>query len=85
MTVERAVQLLQVSERARQGRLRARFMKEIREEERKYQRQVSNSTLDLNLSATLIQKVLSNLGRHTMLQNNCTYALLLSVKYGECF
>lgn len=65
MTVERAVQLLQVSERARQGRLRARFMKEIRDEERKYQRQVINSTLDPNLSATLIQKVLSNLGYHS--------------------
>ncbi|KAB5584412.1 hypothetical protein PHYPO_G00107250 [Pangasianodon hypophthalmus] len=56
MTVERAVLLLQVSERARQGRLRARFMKEIRDEERKNQHQVINSTLDPHLSATLIQK-----------------------------
>ncbi|XP_058257869.1 dynein regulatory complex protein 11 isoform X2 [Hemibagrus wyckioides] len=56
MTVERAVRLLQVSERARQGRLRARFMKEIRDEERKNQRRVIKSTLDPHLSATLIQK-----------------------------
>ncbi|XP_060724553.1 dynein regulatory complex protein 11 isoform X1 [Tachysurus vachellii] len=56
MTVERAVRLLQVSERARQGRLRARFMKEIRDEERKIQRRVINSTMDHHLSATLIQK-----------------------------
>lgn len=61
MSVERAVLLLQVSERARQGRLRARFMKEIREEERKYQRQMINSTRDPNLSAILIQKVLSHI------------------------
>lgn len=58
MTVDRAVLLLQVSERARQGRLRARFMKEIRDEERKNQRSVIGSTLDPHLSATLIQKVL---------------------------
>ncbi|KAI5108887.1 IQ and AAA domain-containing protein 1 isoform X1 [Silurus meridionalis] len=57
MTVERAVRLLQVCERARQGRLRAHFMKEIRDEERKKQRQVINRTLDLHLSATLIQKI----------------------------
>ncbi|KAG7326759.1 hypothetical protein KOW79_010160 [Hemibagrus wyckioides] len=57
MTVERAVRLLQVSERARQGRLRARFMKEIRDEERKNQRRVIKSTLDPHLSATLIQKI----------------------------
>ncbi|KAM9483755.1 LOW QUALITY PROTEIN: dynein regulatory complex protein 11 [Clarias gariepinus] len=56
MTVDRAVLLLQVSERARQGRLRARFMKEIRDEERKNQRSVIGSTLDPHLSATLIQK-----------------------------
>ncbi|TSK62541.1 IQ and AAA domain-containing protein 1 [Bagarius yarrelli] len=57
MTVERAVRLLQVSERARQGRLRAQFMKEIRGEDRKTQRQGINSTLDPHLSATLIQKI----------------------------
>lgn len=67
MTVERAVRLLQVSERARQGRLRARFMKEIRDEERKIQRQVINSTVDHHLSATLIQKVLNNLDYHSVL------------------
>ncbi|XP_062854166.1 dynein regulatory complex protein 11 [Trichomycterus rosablanca] len=57
MSVERAVQLLQISERARQGRLRARFMREIRQEERRGQRQESKSTQDPNLLATLIQKV----------------------------
>ncbi|KAK3557252.1 hypothetical protein QTP70_026097 [Hemibagrus guttatus] len=57
VTVERAVRLLQVSERARQGRLRACFMKEIRDEEWKNQRRVIKSSLDPNLSATLIQKI----------------------------
>ncbi|XP_060774393.1 dynein regulatory complex protein 11 [Neoarius graeffei] len=56
MTMERAVILLQVSERARQGRLRAHFMKELHDEERKKQRRVIHSTLDPHLSATLIQK-----------------------------
>uniref|UniRef100_A0A672RUE8 IQ motif containing with AAA domain 1 n=1 Tax=Sinocyclocheilus grahami TaxID=75366 RepID=A0A672RUE8_SINGR len=56
MSVERALWLLQVSERARQGRLRARFMKTIRQEEQR--RLQGNSTmLDPNQAATCIQKV----------------------------
>ncbi|KAG9277922.1 IQ and AAA domain-containing protein 1 [Astyanax mexicanus] len=58
MSVERAVQLLQVSERARQGRLRAHFMKEIWREERRIRQGEDGPTeADLNLAATLIQRV----------------------------
>uniref|UniRef100_A0A8B9L4S1 IQ motif containing with AAA domain 1 n=1 Tax=Astyanax mexicanus TaxID=7994 RepID=A0A8B9L4S1_ASTMX len=57
MSVERAVQLLQVSERARQGRLRAHFMKEIWREERRIRQGEDGPTeADLNLAATLIQR-----------------------------
>uniref|UniRef100_A0AAR2IRL4 ATPase AAA-type core domain-containing protein n=1 Tax=Pygocentrus nattereri TaxID=42514 RepID=A0AAR2IRL4_PYGNA len=59
MSVERAVQLLQVSERARQGRLRAHFMKEIWQEEQRTRRRENYSPIasDPHLAATLIQKV----------------------------
>ncbi|KAL7890575.1 hypothetical protein AOLI_G00000510 [Acnodon oligacanthus] len=59
MSVERAVQLLQVSERARQGRLRAHFMKEIWQEEQRTKRRENYSPIssDPHLAATLIQKV----------------------------
>ncbi|XP_055069214.2 dynein regulatory complex protein 11 isoform X1 [Misgurnus anguillicaudatus] len=56
MSVERAVWLLQVSERARQGRLRAHFMKKIRQEEQRLQMD-SSSIVDPDLAATCIQKV----------------------------
>ncbi|RXN24887.1 IQ and AAA domain-containing 1-like protein [Labeo rohita] len=56
MSVERAVWLLQVSERARQGRLRAHFMKTIRLEEQR-RLQGSSSMLDPDQAATCIQKV----------------------------
>ncbi|KAF4112039.1 dynein regulatory complex protein 11 isoform X2 [Onychostoma macrolepis] len=56
MSVERAVWLLQVSERARQGRLRAHFMKTIRQEEQR-RLQGNSSMLDPNQAATCIQKV----------------------------
>ncbi|KAI4888903.1 hypothetical protein NFI96_032048 [Prochilodus magdalenae] len=59
MSVERAVQLLQVSERARQGRLRAHFMKEIWQEERRkrHGEDCGPMASDPHLAATLIQKV----------------------------
>ncbi|XP_061081840.1 dynein regulatory complex protein 11 [Conger conger] len=59
LPIDEAVRLVQVSERARQGRLRASFMKEIRREEERY-RQSQNgngSALDPHAAATLIQKV----------------------------
>ncbi|XP_073809094.1 dynein regulatory complex protein 11 isoform X1 [Danio rerio] len=55
MSMERAVWLLQVSERARQGRLRAHFMKTIRLEEQR--RHLGSSMLDPDQAATCIQKV----------------------------
>lgn len=62
MSMERAVWLLQVSERARQGRLRAHFMKKIRQEELRRQNGESSSANmpDPDLAATCIQKVSDN-------------------------
>ncbi|XP_067116752.1 dynein regulatory complex protein 11 [Osmerus mordax] len=59
MCVEEAVRVLQVSERARQGRLRARFMKEIRQAEEEAAQGTSSTptTLDPDQAATRIQKV----------------------------
>ncbi|XP_056607579.1 dynein regulatory complex protein 11 isoform X1 [Triplophysa dalaica] len=57
MSMERAVWLLQVSERARQGRLRAHFMKKIHQEEQRRQNGESSNMLDPDLAATCIQKV----------------------------
>uniref|UniRef100_A0AAY4E2I3 IQ motif containing with AAA domain 1 n=1 Tax=Denticeps clupeoides TaxID=299321 RepID=A0AAY4E2I3_9TELE len=54
VSVCEAVQLLQVSERARQGRLRARLMKEIRDQEG---RSFGPRALDPDVAATRIQKV----------------------------
>lgn len=60
MSMERAVWLLQVSERARQGRLRAHFMKTIRQEEQRRLQGSSSSMLDPDQAATCIQKVSGN-------------------------
>ncbi|XP_072539024.1 dynein regulatory complex protein 11 isoform X2 [Salminus brasiliensis] len=59
MSIERAVQLLQMSERARQGRLRAHFMKEIWQEEQRMRRgeNCRPTASDLNQAATLIQRI----------------------------
>ncbi|KAA0713181.1 IQ and AAA domain-containing protein 1 [Triplophysa tibetana] len=57
MSMERAVWLLQVSERARQGRLRAHFMKKIHQEEQRRQNGERSNMLDPDLAATCIQKV----------------------------
>uniref|UniRef100_A0A8C4TDS3 IQ motif containing with AAA domain 1 n=1 Tax=Erpetoichthys calabaricus TaxID=27687 RepID=A0A8C4TDS3_ERPCA len=59
MSLEEAIRVIQVSERARQGRLRAKFMKEIRQEEEK-ERKANvrwESSLDRDEAATRIQKV----------------------------
>ncbi|KAJ8410584.1 hypothetical protein AAFF_G00194880 [Aldrovandia affinis] len=58
MSLEEAVRVMQVCERARQGRLRASFMKEIRREEEKERlgRNRTTNTLDQNVAATRIQK-----------------------------
>ncbi|KAK1798716.1 hypothetical protein P4O66_007004 [Electrophorus voltai] len=59
MSMERAVRVLQVSERARQGRLRAHFMKQITEQERRRQSHEGCGPCmpHPQLAATLIQKV----------------------------
>ena len=59
MSIEDAVRLIQIHERARQGRLRAKFMRVIRQQEER-ERLAANRgapTLDPELAATRIQKV----------------------------
>jgi hypothetical protein len=59
MSFEEAIRLVQIHERARQGRLRAKFMREIRrQEEIERQAQTRGApTLDPDVAATRIQKV----------------------------
>ncbi|XP_039272100.1 dynein regulatory complex protein 11-like isoform X2 [Styela clava] len=59
MSLEEAIRLIQVHERARQGRLRAKFMKEIRmeEERERVAAQRGAPTLDPDVAATRIQKI----------------------------
>ena len=59
MSMEEAIRLIQYHERARQGRLRAKFMREIRQQEER-ERMAANRgapTLDSDIAATRIQKV----------------------------
>ena len=61
ITLEEAIRMIQIHERARQGRLRAKFMKEIRQQQEK-ERLAANRgapTLDPDLAAIRIQKVRS--------------------------
>ena len=59
MSLEEAIRLVQVHERARQGRLRAKFMREIRLEEEREKLAATRGapTLDPDVAATRIQKV----------------------------
>ena len=59
MSFEEAIRLVQIHERARQGRLRAKFMREIRQqEERERMAQTRGApTLDVDVAAIRIQKV----------------------------
>jgi hypothetical protein len=59
MSFEEAIHIVQIHERARQGRLRAKFMKEIKMQELqdKNQRRTGAPTLDHDVAAVRIQKV----------------------------
>ncbi|XP_038642218.1 dynein regulatory complex protein 11 isoform X1 [Scyliorhinus canicula] len=59
LSLEEAIQIIQLSERARQGRLRAKFMLEIRMEEEKDRlaKHRAASTLAPETAATYIQKI----------------------------
>ncbi|PAA67765.1 hypothetical protein BOX15_Mlig006146g1 [Macrostomum lignano] len=59
MSLEEAIRLVQVQERARQGRLRAKFMREIREQEEKSRQDATRGapTLDPVDAAVRIQKL----------------------------
>merc|ERR1712241_667353 len=59
VAIRDAIRLNQVHERARQGRLRAKFMREIRQQEER-ERMAANRgapTLDPDVAATRVQKV----------------------------
>ncbi len=59
MSVEDAIRMIQIHERARQGRLRAKICQEIRQQEER-ERLAANRgapTLDPDIAATRIQKV----------------------------
>lgn len=60
MSFEDAIHIVQIHERARQGRLRAKFMKEIKMQElqEKNQRRTGAPTLDPDVAAVRIQKVI---------------------------
>lgn len=59
MTIEEAIRLIQIHERARQGRLRAKFMREIRQQEEREKKASLRGapTLDPEVAAVRIQKV----------------------------
>lgn len=59
MSFEEAIRLVQIHERARQGRLRAKFMRVIRRQEEMEIRAQNHGapTLDPDVAATRIQKV----------------------------
>jgi len=59
MSLEESIRIIQVHERARQGRLRAKFMREIRMQEER-ERQAANRgapTIEPDTAAIRIQKV----------------------------
>jgi len=59
MSLEDAIRLIQIHERARQGRLRAKFMREIRQQEEREKLAANRGapTLDPDIAATRIQKL----------------------------
>ena len=59
MSLEEAIRVIQIHERARQGRLRAKFMREIRQQEEREKRAALRGapTLDPEVASIRIQKV----------------------------
>ena len=59
MSLEDAIRVIQIHERARQGRLRAKFMREIRQQEEREKRAAARGapTLDPEVASVRIQKV----------------------------
>lgn len=59
MSVEEAIRMIQIHERARQGRLRAKFMRDIRQQEERERLAATRGapTLDPDIAATRIEKV----------------------------
>lgn len=74
MSLEEAVRLLQVSERARQGRIRTQFMKELVQSERGVHRHTWKSTnLTPDQAAIQIQKVTDLIHLKTKTQEAAYY------------
>lgn len=59
MSLEQAIRVIQINERARQGRLRAKFMREIRQQEEREKHALMHGApaVDPELAAMRIQKV----------------------------
>jgi len=59
MSLEEAIRVIQIHERARQGRLRAKFMREIRQQEEREKKAALRGapTLDPEVASIRIQKV----------------------------
>ncbi|XP_051965417.1 dynein regulatory complex protein 11 isoform X1 [Xyrauchen texanus] len=57
LTLERAIKIIQVAERARQGRLRAKFMKEIHKDSERQKKAKEEEAVTTDQAAVCIQKV----------------------------
>ncbi len=57
LTLERAIKIIQVAERARQGRLRAKFMREIHRDSERQRRAEEQEAVSTDQAAVCIQKV----------------------------
>lgn len=76
MPWDQAIRIIQIHERARQGRLRARFMREIRQQEERERQALTRGapTLDPDVAAIRIQKVFLNYITQTVtLNEKCTF------------
>lgn len=57
LTLERAIKVIQVAERARQGRLRAKFMREIHKDSERQKKADEQEAVSTDQAAVCIQKV----------------------------
>lgn len=81
MPWEQAIKIIQIHERARQGRLRAKFMREIRQQEdREKQAQTQGApTLDIDVAAMRIQKVKLHNFKYLIHWKTCTLSFYSSI------
>jgi len=91
MSLEDAIRVIQIHERARQGRLRAKFMREIRQQEEREKKAALRGapTLDPEVASVRIQKVRQptlfsfHISIITTLHCNRVITLILAAKRNE--